>query len=88
MAAWTFVPIMAKEDLGIGNAAIGISVLLYSAALFLASYVFGRSSDIHGRRRYILGGLLLGTGAMAAVALVLHYIIKGRVEPAAPVSSE
>jgi MFS family permease len=70
MAAWTFVPIMAKEDLGIGDTAIGLAVLLYSVSLFASSYVFGRASDVHGRRRYILGGLLLGAGAMAT-----HYLI-------------
>jgi MFS family permease len=70
MAVWTFVPIWAREELGIGDPAIGIAVLLYSSALFASSYVFGRAADVHGRRRYILGGLLLGAAAMA-----VHYLI-------------
>ena len=73
MAVWTFVPILARDELGIDDAPIGIAVFLYSAALFLSSYVFGRASDIHGRRRYILGGLLASTGAMA-VHVLLHDV--------------
>ncbi|NIP33721.1 MAG: hypothetical protein GWN18_02200, partial [Thermoplasmata archaeon] len=42
MAVWTFVPILARDELGIGNGPIGIAVFLYSSAMFLASYVFGR----------------------------------------------
>ena len=70
MAVWTFVPIWAREELQIGDTAIGIAVLMYSTSLLASSYVFGRAADVHGRRRYILGGLLLGAGAMA-----VHYFI-------------
>jgi MFS family permease len=69
-SVWTFIPILAKEELGIGNAPIGVAVILYSVALFASSYVFGRASDVHGRRNYILGGLLVASLAMAA-----HYLI-------------
>jgi MFS family permease len=71
MAVWTFVPILARDELGIDDAPIGIAVFLYSAALFLSSYIFGRASDIHGRRWYILGGLLVSTGAM-----VVHVFLR------------
>jgi MFS family permease len=70
MAVWTFVPILAREELGIDDAPIGIAVFLYSTALLLASYTFGRASDIHGRRMFILGGLLVSGGAMA-----VHYLL-------------
>jgi MFS family permease len=64
MAVWTFVPILARDELGIGDAPIGIAVFLYSSALFMASYVFGRASDVYGRRMFILGGLLVSAFAM------------------------
>jgi DHA1 family quinolone resistance protein-like MFS transporter len=71
MAVWTFVPILAREELGIGDAPIGVAVFLYSTALFLSSYIFGRASDVYGRRVFILVGLLMGAGAMAA-----HYLLR------------
>ncbi len=71
MAVWTFVPILARDELGIDDAPIGIAVFLYSSALFLSSYIFGRASDIHGRRWYILGGLIVSTGAMA-----VHVVLR------------
>ena len=64
MAVWTFVPILARDELGIDDAPIGIAVFLYSSALFLSSYIFGRASDIYGRRSFIIGGLLVSTFAM------------------------
>jgi MFS family permease len=70
MAVWTFVPILARDELGIDDAPIGIAVFLYSVALFMASYVFGRASDVYGRRRFILGGLLVSAGAMA-----VHFLL-------------
>ncbi|MCK4300912.1 MAG: MFS transporter, partial [Planctomycetes bacterium] len=70
MAVWTFVPILAREELGIGNTSIGIAVVLYSTALLLASYVFGRASDVYGRRKFIFGGLFVSAFAMA-----VHFLI-------------
>lgn len=64
MAVWTFVPILARDELGVDNTPIGIAVFLYSSALFLASYVFGRASDVYGRRTFILGGLLVSAFVM------------------------
>ena len=70
MAVWTFVPILAREDLDLADAAIGIAVFLYSSALFLSSYIFGRASDIYGRRMFILMGLLI-----SALAMAVHFLI-------------
>jgi MFS family permease len=70
MAVWTFVPILAREELEIGDTAIGIAVFLYSTALLLASYIFGRASDVYGRRIFILGGLFVSAFAMA-----VHFLI-------------
>lgn len=69
-AVWTFLPILARDELDIGDAPIGIAVFLYSSALFLASYTFGRASDVHGRRWFILGGLLLSALAMSTNLLI------------------
>jgi MFS family permease len=70
MAVWTFVPILARDELGIGDGPIGIAVFLYSSAMFISSYVFGRASDVYGRRRFILGGLLASTFAMGVHMLL------------------
>ena len=70
MAVWTFVPILARDELGIDDTSIGVAVFLYSSALFLASYVFGRASDMYGRRVFILGGLLASAFAMGVHVLL------------------
>jgi len=71
MAVWTFVPILARDELGIDDTSIGIAVFLYSTALFMASYVFGRASDVYGRRVFILGGLLV-----SAVVMGIHVLLR------------
>ncbi|MFO7619532.1 MAG: MFS transporter [Thermoplasmata archaeon] len=62
------VPLFA-EGLGASPAEIGIIVASYSAANLLASYMFGRLSDIHGRRVFLISGLVL-----SALACVLQYL--------------
>ena len=62
------VPLFA-EELGASPAEIGIIVAAYSAANLLASYMFGRLSDIHGRRVFLISGLVL-----SALACVLQYL--------------
>lgn len=58
MSSWTFIPIFAK-DLGISDTEIGFIVALYSLALFLSSFIFGRASDKYGRKLFLLVGLIL-----------------------------
>jgi len=59
-ASLLFIPNLAK-DLGANDAQIGIIVAVYAFAMFIASYVFGRASDVYGRRLFIRLGLGLCT---------------------------
>ena len=64
--AWVFIPIYAN-DLGIDAFVIGLIVAANALAVLLSSWVFGRAADMHGRRRFIVAGLL---GAVVAFALL------------------
>lgn len=46
------------------RATTGLVVALYAAATLISSYIFGRASDVYGRRRFLQGGLVLA--ALAA----------------------
>jgi len=59
LSAFTYVPILARENLGIDELTITFIVGAYAAASFIASYIFGRAGDIYGRRIVIRLGLLL-----------------------------
>ncbi|NTV13536.1 MAG: MFS transporter [Desulfobulbaceae bacterium] len=63
----TFLPLHAKAQ---GISAYGIGVFLSSQMIVLALSrpALGRFSDRHGRRGQIIGGALLGAGAMAALS--------------------
>lgn len=61
LSAFTYVPILAREDLGISEILIAFMVAGYATARFLSSYIFGRAGDVYGRRVIIRLGLLLTT---------------------------
>jgi MFS family permease len=61
LSAYTFVPILAREQLGISEIFITLIAGGYAAATFVASYIFGRAGDVYGRRIVIRLGLLLAT---------------------------
>src|SRR5512136_82293 len=65
------IPNLAQDEFGATTAEIGVVVASYSAALFISSYVFGRYSDVHGRRTILKAGLLLT--AIAAFLQVFAY---------------
>lgn len=66
-AASLLIPNIARDEFGASTWEIGVLVASYSAAIFMSSYVFGRFSDVHGRRRVLQVGLLL-----SAIALLLQ----------------
>jgi len=68
----TFVPIYARDELGISDTWIGVIASCYSFALFFSSYLFGRLSDIHGRRLFIWMGLLA-----SGISLILYVFTTG-----------
>lgn len=61
-ASWIYIPIFAK-DFGASDPEIGFIVALYSLALFLSSFIFGRASDNYGRKLFLLIGLVLSATA-------------------------
>jgi len=73
-ASLLFIPDLAVE-LGANNTQIGIIVALYAFATFAASYIFGRLSDIHGRRLFINLGLGVATVTFFLQALVDPYFV-------------
>jgi len=65
LSAVTYVPVLARDHLGISELMITIIVGAYASASFIASYFFGRAGDIYGRRVIIRLGLLLATFSFA-----------------------
>jgi MFS family permease len=55
-ASMLFIPIIA-DDLDATDFQVGLIVASYSFALFCANYIFGRLSDIHGKRLFLQMGL-------------------------------
>ena len=68
LSAVTYVPLLARETLGISELYITLIVGAYASASFIASYFFGRAGDIYGRRIVIRAGLLL---ALISFALLV-----------------
>ena len=68
LSAVTYMPILARENLGISELMITFIVGAYAAASFIASYIFGRAGDIYGRRIVIRLGLFL---ALISFSLLL-----------------
>ena len=56
------------EELGASPTEIGLIVASYSMANFASSYIFGRLSDIHGRRFFLISGLVI-----SAIACTTQY---------------
>jgi len=59
MASMIFIPVLAAREFGATNFEIGLITAGYGLAVFLSSYIFGRASDIYGRRIFIKLGLIL-----------------------------
>lgn len=52
-----FIPIFAKE-LGAEDFEVGLIGAFYGLAAFISFYIFGRLSDIYGRKKFLILGLL------------------------------
>ena len=57
-ASALFIPILAGE-LSASDFQVGLIVGAYAFALFISNYVFGRYSDIHGKKLFLQLGLVL-----------------------------
>jgi DHA1 family multidrug resistance protein-like MFS transporter len=63
------VPLILQNDLGASKGTIGLIAGGFAAAGFISSYIFGRGSDVYGRRNILLAGLLLsGIATLLQVA--------------------
>jgi len=60
------VPVILKEDFGATPDVIGLIAGTFAAFGFISSYIFGRASDIRGKRGILLLGLFL-SGLMTIV---------------------
>ncbi len=67
------VPLILQDEFGASTATIGLVAGGFAAAGFVSSYMFGRASDVHGRRMVLLVGLLLSGIATAAQAASLYF---------------
>lgn len=53
------IPNMLRDEMGANTMEIGLITASFNLALFLSSFIFGRASDVHGRRLYLQAGLIL-----------------------------
>lgn len=58
MSSIIFIPNLAK-DFNASYLEVGVIVAAYNLAIFVSSYIFGRASDIHGRRIFLQTGLVI-----------------------------
>jgi len=70
-ASVLLIPNLARDEFGATTVEIGFIVAFYSLALFISSYVFGRASDVHGRRMVLRAGLILSTLSLALQIMVV-----------------
>lgn len=66
-------PIILQNEFGASKSTIGLVAGGFAAAGFISSYLFGRASDIHGKRMVLLLGLLLSAVATVAQAASLLW---------------
>ncbi len=69
-ASLIFIPLWAQQ-LGATTEQLGFIVAAYNGSILVSSYAFGRAADIHGARRVLRAGLLLG--ALAALLQLFAF---------------
>ncbi|MGD9963324.1 MAG: MFS transporter [Thermoplasmata archaeon] len=69
------VPLILQERFGASEAVIGLVAGAFAAAGFFSSYIFGRASDVYGRRVILLVGL--GLTVLATVAQGASLVVGG-----------
>jgi MFS family permease len=68
------VPVIL-EDMGATKDLIGLIAGGYAGLAFITSYIFGRASDVYGRRRILLFGLALS--GIATALQILSLVVGG-----------
>jgi MFS family permease len=69
-ASALFIPILAGE-LHASDFQVGLIVASYAFALFISSYIFGRASDVHGKRFFLQIGLVLS--GIACLTQIFYF---------------
>ena len=65
-------PLILQDEFGASKSTIGLIAGGFAAAGFISSYMFGRASDIHGKRKVLLLGLILsGLATVIQAASIL-----------------
>jgi len=66
------VPLILQQQLHANDQTIGLIAGGFAAAGFISSYIFGRGSDVYGRRNILLAGLFLsGVGTLLQAATIV-----------------
>lgn len=65
------VPLILQKELHASNEMIGLIAGGFAAAGFISSYIFGRGSDVYGRRNILLAGLFLSGVATLLQAVTI-----------------
>jgi MFS family permease len=66
------VPLILQNELHASNETIGLIAGGFAAAGFISSYIFGRGSDVYGRRNILLAGLFLsGVATLLQAATIV-----------------
>ena len=73
-ASILLIPNLARDEFGATNVEIGFIVAFYSLALFISAYIFGRASDVHGRRMILRVGLLLSVISLSLQILAFDTL--------------
>ena len=61
LSAYTYVPLLARNTIGVSEILVTVIVGGFATASFVSSYIFGRAGDVYGRRIVIRLGLFLST---------------------------
>ncbi len=59
-ASYLFIPLLAKES-GASDIQLGMIGVIYGLTAFISSYIFGRASDVYGRKFFLHLGLGVST---------------------------
>lgn len=74
MSSWLFIPVIADE-FGIPYFEIGLIGVAYGLSMFLSYYLFGRLSDMMGRRKvFVELGFLVSSIAYASQLLMHDFV--------------
>ncbi|MCJ7606651.1 MAG: MFS transporter, partial [Thermoplasmata archaeon] len=65
------VPVILADEYGASNGVIGLVAGSFAAASLLSTYMFGRASDVHGRRLILVIGLLASAFATLGQAFTI-----------------